>query len=78
MTALDQRLTELEGNSRQSNRLFYLSIAPHLYDPAIKSLGASGMAREESGWRRVVIENPRSTHRAHSLINEANPISTTH
>ena len=58
MAGLDQRLTELEGDSRQTNRLFYLSIAPNLYEPAIKSLGASGMAREESGWRRVVIEKP--------------------
>ncbi|MFB3119065.1 MAG: hypothetical protein ACE1Y2_00890, partial [Stenotrophomonas maltophilia] len=31
---LDQRLTELEGGCPQRNRLFYLSIAPQLYEPA--------------------------------------------
>ncbi len=55
---LDQRLTELEGGRPQRNRLFYLSIAPRLYEPAVKGLGVSGMAREELGWRRVVIEKP--------------------
>ncbi len=58
LAQLDQRLTKLEAGRPQHNRLFYLSIAPQLYEPAIKGLGASGMAREESGWRRVIIEKP--------------------
>ena len=29
-----------------------------MYEPAIKSLGVSGLAQEDSGWRRVVIEKP--------------------
>ena len=55
---LRQRLEELEGSLRPANRLFYLSIAPHLYQPAVEQLGASGLAREDTGWRRVVIEKP--------------------
>ena len=58
LASLGQRLRELEGEDRHPNRLFYLSIAPQLYEPAIRSLGASGMATEEAGWRRVVIEKP--------------------
>ena len=52
------RLEELEGDNRPVNRLFYLSVAPQFYEPAIESLGASGLTIEENGWRRVVIEKP--------------------
>ena len=55
---LKQRLEELEGNGQSADRLFYLSIAPQLYEPAIQNLGVSGLALEDSGWRRVVIEKP--------------------
>ena len=55
---LKERLEELEGAERPANRLFYLSVAPRLYRPAIENLAASGLARADSGWRRVVIEKP--------------------
>ena len=55
---LSDRLGELEEEGRPANRLFYLSLAPTLYDAAVKNLGESGLAREDSGWRRVVIEKP--------------------
>ena len=58
LASLEQRLEELEGTQRPTNRLFYLSIAPQLYETAVKNLGAAGLAREETGWRRVVIEKP--------------------
>jgi len=57
-TPLKQQLAELEGSHRSANRLFFLSIAPQLYETAIENLGASGLAQEDSGWRRVVIEKP--------------------
>ena len=38
--------------------MLYLSVAPHLYEPAIVNLGAAGLAKEDTGWRRVVIEKP--------------------
>ena len=58
LARLRRRLEELEGETRPANRLFYLSIAPQLYEDAIRNLGASGLAEEDSGWRRVVVEKP--------------------
>ncbi|MCH7706599.1 MAG: glucose-6-phosphate dehydrogenase [Chloroflexi bacterium] len=55
---LEQRLDALEDNASAANRLFYMSIAPNLYEPAIQNLGASTLARKDGGWRRVVIEKP--------------------
>ena len=55
---LGRRLADLEGDDRPTPRLYYLSIAPHLYGTAVENLGASGLAREDGAWRRVVIEKP--------------------
>ena len=55
---LRERLAEVEGGEGGANRLFYLSVAPRLFETAVENLGASGLAREEEGWRRVVIEKP--------------------
>ncbi len=55
---MKEQLEELEGDTRPANRLFYLSIAPSLYLPAILNLGATDLALEDTGWRRVVIEKP--------------------
>ena len=52
------RLVEMEGDATPANRLFYLSVAPGLYDAAIEALGTSDLASEERGWRRVIIEEP--------------------
>jgi glucose-6-phosphate 1-dehydrogenase len=40
------------------NRLYYLSVAPKLYEPIVSQLGAHGMADEAGGWRRIVVEKP--------------------
>ena len=53
---LSQKLGELEGAA--ANRIYYLAIAPEFYAITIEKLGESGMARENDGWRRVVIEKP--------------------
>ena len=58
MVHLKERMRELENGASPANRLFFLSIAPQLYEPAIKNLGASGLSQEDKGWRRVVIEKP--------------------
>ena len=58
VSRLKQRLEEIEGAANSVNRLFFLSIAPQLYEPAIVNLGLSGLAAEDRGWRRVVIEKP--------------------
>lgn len=56
--ALAETLARFESSDRQSNRLFYLSIAPQLYDGAIRRIGESGLASPGNGWRRVVLEKP--------------------
>src|SRR5918911_183556 len=45
----------------QGNRVFYLSTAPALYAEAVRQLGQSGLASQEKGWRRVIIEKPFGT-----------------
>ena len=40
------------------NCLFYLALAPGLYEPAITALSQGGLADETGGWRRVVVEKP--------------------
>ena len=54
---LDRELSDWEGE-RRANRIYYLSIAPNLYEIAVSNLGAADMVHEENGWRRVVIEKP--------------------
>lgn len=54
--ALDTFLRELEGGP--TNRLYYLSVAPNLYVPIVRNLGAQGMAAEDEGRRNIVIEKP--------------------
>lgn len=57
LISVDKNLIEWEGK-RHGNRIYYLSIAPNLYEKAVANLGAADMVHEENGWRRVVIEKP--------------------
>ncbi|MDA1256422.1 MAG: glucose-6-phosphate dehydrogenase [Chloroflexi bacterium] len=55
---LDAHLKVFEG-SGTSGRVYYLSVAPNLYERCVNELGAAGMSEETGGnWRRVVIEKP--------------------
>jgi len=54
--ALERFLREREGGP--ANRLYYLATAPELFPVILNQLGATGMASEETGWRRVVVEKP--------------------
>lgn len=56
-----KKLSALETGDRAANRLYYLSLAPSLYQPAISVLGETGMADETEGWRRLVVEKPFGT-----------------
>ena len=57
--ALKQSLQGLDGGiDAPANWLFYLSIAPWLFEPALRNMSAHGIADETNGWRRVVIEKP--------------------
>ena len=55
---LNNMLVEGEGEGGLAHRMYYLSIAPRLYESALANLGAADMVSEETGWRRVVIEKP--------------------
>ena len=55
---LDEVLLEGEQEESPAHRMYYLSIAPRLYESALANLGAADMVSEEMGWRRVVIEKP--------------------
>lgn len=54
--AIDDFLKNQEGDV--ANRLYYLAVAPRFFSETIAHLGALGMVRENTGWRRVVIEKP--------------------
>jgi glucose-6-phosphate 1-dehydrogenase len=56
MEKLRAHLEQLEGG--EAKRLYYLSVAPFLYEPIIANLGQLNMAAEKDGWRRIVIEKP--------------------
>ncbi|RPH85699.1 MAG: glucose-6-phosphate dehydrogenase [Candidatus Rokuibacteriota bacterium] len=40
------------------NRLYYLSTPPSLYDDITRQLGKAGLAEEQGGWTRLVVEKP--------------------
>jgi glucose-6-phosphate 1-dehydrogenase len=47
------REEDLEGHT-----VFYLAAADRFFGPIVDALGHAGLANEENGWRRVVIEKP--------------------
>ena len=49
-------LQALEGGP--ADRLYYLAISPAFYATTAINLGATGMATEEAGQRRIVVEKP--------------------
>jgi len=56
---LRERLEAVErGHPETGNRLYYLSTPPSLYDDITVQLGKAGLAAEEHGWTRIIIEKP--------------------
>lgn len=59
LKSLDDYLKKDEAtNGGPANRVYYLSVAPRLYEVIVANLGEAGMVNEDNGWRRVVIEKP--------------------
>ena len=52
------RLAAFLNESGNSDRLYYLATAPEFYAPIVENLGASGLAKENGGSRRIVVEKP--------------------
>jgi glucose-6-phosphate 1-dehydrogenase len=59
-TTLARLLREIE-KADNSTRVYYLATAPQFYEPAVEQLGRSGLADENGGKRRVIIEKPFGT-----------------
>lgn len=58
-----QRLADLLGevdvkHQTQGNHLFYLAVPPVVFPSISRQLGLAGLAREEKGWSRLVVEKP--------------------
>ena len=60
MEQLKERLAVLEGAAAVT-RVYYLATAPQFYEPVVGAIGALGMASEENGPRRIVVEKPFGT-----------------
>ncbi|MEM8860820.1 MAG: glucose-6-phosphate dehydrogenase [Chloroflexota bacterium] len=53
---IQKKESELGG---EGNRLYYLSIAPRFFLPAVQQLDEHGMSQKRDGvWRRVIVEKP--------------------
>lgn len=62
LESLQKSLSGLEeGSGLPANRLYYLALAPQLYEGAIVNLSQARMTDEAAGWRRVVVEKPFGT-----------------
>jgi glucose-6-phosphate 1-dehydrogenase len=54
-----QRLQQLDDKEDlEGNAVFYLAAADRFFGPIVDMLGKSGLANQDNGWRRVVIEKP--------------------
>jgi glucose-6-phosphate 1-dehydrogenase len=56
---LKARLADIDRErATEGNRLYYLATAPDFFDTIVSGLGRAGLAREDHGWRRLVVEKP--------------------
>jgi glucose-6-phosphate 1-dehydrogenase len=53
---LDEFLKQREA--KPSNRIYYLAIAPEHYIPVVNYIGQAGLAAQDEGWRRIIVEKP--------------------
>jgi glucose-6-phosphate 1-dehydrogenase len=59
---MSEQLDKLEAaRQTQGNRLFYLATPPNAFQPISKELARTGMLKENSAWRRLVVEKPFGT-----------------
>ena len=60
MEAIKNGLAEIEKGD--VDRLYYLSVAPNLYEAIITRLGEANLNTQNGGWRRIIIEKPFGTN----------------
>ena len=59
--ALYERLKGCLAERGAPGALFYLAIPPTVYGTVVERLGAAGLTRSDTGWRRVIVEKPFGT-----------------
>lgn len=73
---LSTHVQRLESeNKLQENRIFYLSVAPELFDVITTNIKQSGLGNTE-GWKRVIIEKPfgydlQSARQLNNIVQQA-------
>jgi glucose-6-phosphate 1-dehydrogenase len=55
---LKKKIEELQKQGASKNILFYVSTSASLAPPIVKGLGQAGLARNDEGWTRIVLEKP--------------------
>ena len=56
---LAKRIKELnEEHGTEENYIFYLSTPPSLYESIAKNLCDQGLTKEDTGWKRIIVEKP--------------------
>lgn len=57
--SLKQFLVQLDDKYlTEGNRIFYLAVSPEHFETIVKGINASGLAKNNSAWSRLVIEKP--------------------
>lgn len=53
------KLRDIQASSATgANRLFYLAVPPDAFSQIVEGLGESGLAKQDGGWSRIVVEKP--------------------
>ncbi len=56
---LTAQLNEIDKeHGTRGNYFYYLATSPNFFGPVVRQLGQCGLVKEETGWRRVIIEKP--------------------
>jgi glucose-6-phosphate 1-dehydrogenase len=55
---LAARLADLSSDPALANHLFYFAVPPDLAPRIVRGLEAAGLADEDGGWTRIVVEKP--------------------
>jgi len=66
---LKAKIEEMQKQGASKNILFYVSTPASLAPPIVEGLGKAGLARQDEGWTRIVLEKPfgRDLKSAHEL-----------
>ena len=55
---IKKRLDEMTAKGASQNRLYYMATPPSLAPTIVNGLGKAGLAHQENGWVRIVVEKP--------------------